>query len=103
MKNIKNTQDLVKYFLETEPVTRNSDDFLYFKVCEHLNKNCLHLSFETVILNRKHFNLPPFESIRRTRQKLQAAFPELAGTDEVEAERMVNETIVRDYARQVTV
>ena len=103
MKNIKRTQDLVKHFLETEPGTRNSDDFLYFKICEHLNKNCLHLAFETVILNRSHFNLPPFESVRRARQKLQAAFPELAGSDEVEAQREVNEQIVYDYARKVTV
>ena len=103
IKNIKRTQDLVKYFLETEPATRNSDDLLYFKICEHLNKGCLHLPFQTVILNRSHFSLPPFESVRRARQKLQAAFPELAGSDKVEAQREVNEMIVRDYARQVTV
>ena len=72
-------------------------------ICEHLNKGCLHLSFETVILNRNRFNLPPFESVRRSRQKLQAAFPELAGTDEVEGQRKVNESIVKDYAMQVTV
>lgn len=103
MKNIKTTEGLVKYFLEREPDTRNSDDLLYFKICEHLNKGCLHLSFETVILNRSHFNLPPFESVRRSRQKLQRAFPELAGSDEVEAQREVNEAVVRDYARQVNV
>lgn len=103
MKNIKRTQDLVKYFLETHPETRNSDDLLYFKICEYLNKGCLHLSFATVLLNRNRFNLPPFESVRRSRQKLQAAFPELAGTDEVEAQREVNEQIVFDYARQVKV
>ena len=103
MKNIKKTQDLVKHFLETQPDTRNSDDLLYFKVCEHLNKRCLNMSFATVILNRNHFHLPPFESVRRSRQKLQAAFPELAGSDEVEAQREVNEQIVFDYARQVNV
>ena len=103
MKSIKRTSDLVKYILYTQPDTRNSPDLLYCKVCEFLNPGCLHLSFETVLLNRKNFKLPPFESVRRSRQKLQAAYPELAGSDEVEAQRKVNEMIVRDYARQVNV
>ncbi len=93
----------MKYILYTQPETRNSDDLLYLKVCEYLNQGCMHLSFATVILNRNNFKLPPFESVRRSRQKLQAAFPELAGSDEVEAQRTINEQIVFDYARQVNV
>ncbi len=103
MKNIMKTQDVVMEILKEYPETRNSDDALYFRVCEHLNKGCMHLSFGTVILNRKCFDLPPFESVRRSRQKIQAAWPELAGNNEVEAHRTANETIVRNYARKATV
>ena len=52
---------------------------------------------------RKELGLPCYESVRRTRQKLQAAYPELCGSDEVEAQRVINEGIVHDYARSVSV
>ena len=52
-----------------------------------------------VMSNRKVFGLPAFESVRRTRQKLQAAHPELAGDSNVEAQRMLNEGVFKEYAR----
>lgn len=103
MKNIKRTQDLVKEILETVPETRNSDDELYFHVCKRINPDAMLKPFYKVVLHRKEHALPPFESVRRTRQKLQAAYPELAANADVEAQRIVNEGIVKNYARQVKV
>lgn len=51
----------------------------------------------------KSLNLPPFESVRRARQKIQRAHPELRSTPEVEEQKILNEEIVRDYAKQVNV
>lgn len=103
MQKLKQTQDIVKHILETQPDTRNSDDLLYAKVCEYSNKSCLTLPFCMVITNRKTLGIPPFESVRRTRQKLQAAHSELSATDTVEVFRAVEEIKYRNYARQVNV
>ena len=103
MKRIKRTQDIVKQVLEEVPEARNSDDVLYVCVCNRINTNACTLPFYIVMRHRKIYNFPPFESVRRSRQKLQAAYPELAGSDVVEAQREVNEAVVRDYARQVNV
>ena len=103
MKNIKITSDLVKEILEEVPETRNSDMHLYYMVCFKTNTTTLGMPFGQVIMNLKSLKLPPFESVRRSRQKIQSAFPELSGTDEVEAQREMNEDIVYNYARQVNV
>lgn len=103
MKKIKQTSDIVKHILETQPDTRNSDDLLYSKVCEHINRDCISYPFYFVITNRKQFGIPPFESVRRSRQKLQSAYPHLAGNAEVGAGRIENEEIMKNYARRFTV
>jgi hypothetical protein len=103
MKRIKEVTDTTKKVLEEIPVTRNSDDLLYLKVCERYNSSVLNMPFWYVFANRKALGIPFFESVRRPRQKLQAAYPELCGSDEVEAQRVVNEGIVRDYARRFSV
>lgn len=103
MRRIKRTSDIVKDILENVPEARNSDDLLYINVCKKLSPMVCSQPFQTVLLMRNELGIPPFESVRRTRQKLQASYPELCGTDEVEAWRKVNEEIVKDYARSVTV
>lgn len=103
MKNIKRTSDLVKTILKEEPKARDSFSHLYYMICLKNNPKVLGMTFAQVLMNMKDLKLPPFESVRRSRQKLQAAYPELAGSDEVEAQKAVNEAIVRDYAKAVNV
>ena len=103
MKNIKRTSDLVKAILKEEPKARDSFPYLYYMVCLAKNPKALGMPFAQVIMNLKSLNLPPFESVRRARQKLQSAYPELAGTDNVEAFRSENQNIVKGYAKAVNV
>ena len=103
MNKIRETSSIVKDILENCPDARNSDDLLYVNVCKQISPMVCNQPFQTVLLMRNEFGLPPFESVRRARQKLQAAYPDLCGSDEVEAQRIVNEGIVRDYARSVGV
>ena len=98
-KELKTTTEIVKYILETVPPTRNSDSYLIVKVYEYINPKTFTMSFSSVMNNLKEYGLPSTETIRRCRQKLQAAYPELAGCDDVEGQRIVNEQIFRDYAR----
>ena len=99
-KELKTTSEIVKTILEQNPQSRNSDDFLYIKVCEKVNDISINLPFKQVMANRKLYGLPPFESVRRCRQKIQATHPELSGDSNVEAQRMLNEETFRDYARK---
>lgn len=103
MKNLMTTTKLVKSILEEDKQARNSDSFLYLKVLERVAKekgiNIWGMSVPVFLCNLKDYGLPPFESVRRTRQKVQQHHPELAACEKVEEMRMENEQIFRDYAR----
>ena len=98
-KELNTTQNIVKEILETNKTARNSDMALYVKVCERINPLVLSKPFWVVLLSLKEYNLPNIETVRRTRQKLQATFPELAGDADVSAQRMLNEEAFKEYAR----
>lgn len=99
MGNLKNTQVLVKQILEEEPITRNSDDELYVSVCKRINKDSVSMPFYLFMQNRGKNGLPPFESVRRSRQKVQEIYPELKANEEVEIWRNLNEEYYRRFAR----
>lgn len=98
-KELKTTTNLVRHILEHDPTARSNDDYLYYVVCSTINGDSVNQPFWKVILNRKSYNLPAFESVRRSRQKMQEKHPELAGDSTVESYRMMNEEIFREYAR----
>ena len=103
MNSLKRTTDLVKHLMNTCPETRSSDDILYREVCKVRCPNVMSLPFGLVISNRKTYNIPPYETVKRTRQKVQEHNPELAAVPEVEAMRAVKEDEFKAYARKVTV
>ena len=97
---LKKTNELVKEILQQMPESRNSDDVLYLQVCERIYPGSSNFSIQEVLMNRKRYNLPAFESVRRTRQKTQALYPELAGNSTVEGQRILNEEVFRAFARK---
>ncbi len=98
-KELHTTTDIVKDVLTTFIPARNSDSVLIVKVYERINAKAVGLPLCVVMADLKSYGLPSPETIRRTRQKLQATYPELAGDSSVEAQRMMNEEVFRDYAR----
>lgn len=74
-----NLTPIVKKMLTIHPETRDSDQRLICWVYAETNPEVLKLSFSKVMWNSAFFNLPSFETIRRTRQKLQHDNPELRG------------------------
>lgn len=103
MHKIEQTTKLVKNTLETHPQTRNSDNYLYYIICKgQLEKQGLDIekiSLSSGLLHRGKLALPPFETVRRARQKLQARCPHLAALPEVEAARLAEEEKFREFAR----
>lgn len=102
MTDLKNTTALVKAILENDQQCRNSDSFLYLKVlsvvAQRKGINLDSVSIPLFLLQHHGKNFPIFESVRRARQKIQAAYPELAASDAVEGFRAENEQQFRAYA-----
>ena len=97
-------KSIVKSILETDKRARNSDSFLYMKVIEYLDEvhgsNLSKMTVSCFLNNMGILKAPSFETVRRTRQKLQAAFPELAASKAVADQRADNEVTFREFARE---
>ena len=102
MNDLKNTTALVKAILEQDKQCRNSDSFLYLKVLSVIGKrkgiDIDSVSVPYFLVNLQGTAFPGFETVRRTRQKLQQHHPELAASETVEGFRMDNEKEFRAYA-----
>lgn len=105
MNELQTTTKLVKAILEEDKQARNSDSHLYLKVLEIIAEqhgyNMKRISVYS-FLEKKESDFPffpGFETVRRTRQKIQATYPELAACDNVKGLRMINETEFRKYSR----
>lgn len=99
MSKLNTTKEIVRGILERDQRARNSDNYLYLKVIEYFEKEynvsirCQPL-WSFLLYGCDNVPVPPFESVRRTRQKVQEKFPELAASEEVEAFRLEEE---REY------
>ena len=100
--SLVNVTALVKSILQEDQRARNSDSLLYLRVLKHIETEQREkLNGVTVFdfLMRLQGNVYPcFESVRRARQKVQRAYPELAASVEVQAYRAENEELFREYA-----
>ncbi len=101
MSKLKQITKIVEHYLTERPETRGNDDLLYGYVCEDFNRDAITLPFCVVMSNRKSLGIPPFESVRRCRQKLQEHNEHLRADADTEAIRMVEEEKYRNYARSV--
>ena len=104
-KELKTITDIVKEVLRSHEKARNCDDYLYYLVCSLVGKqngfDVDNMQLSHFLLHRREYKLPAFETVRRTRQKIQQHHPELCGNDVVEGYRTVNEDKFRNYARGV--
>lgn len=103
MQDLRTTKALVTSILERDRMARNSDSHLYLRVINTIaDKNHIDLTKIPVIdflLNMSKSPFPPFESVRRSRQKVQHECPWLAASAEVEEARAENEHEYREFAR----
>lgn len=100
MNNIRIISELVKEILTENAETRNSDMLLYLKVCQRIMPIVTEMPFPHVLMFYKTYNLPCFETVRRSRQMIQAKNSELAGTERVRKKRKEREAEFREFARE---
>lgn len=94
MSRCSKVEPVVKKILTEKPYTRDDDFVLIYEVYKELLPDLDNMSFKEVMLNHKNYNLPYFESVRRTRPKLQNKFPELLSTKQVQQGR---QSLQEDY------
>ena len=101
MKKLKTTEKQVQDVLERFPQTRNSDDLLYATVCMEIDSHAAVMPFWYVLQHRTELGLPNIKSVERSRRKIVAARPELAGNDETEGFRKLEEEKYKAYAHEI--
>ena len=85
MNNPYTIEKVVLEILKANEEARNDDMKLYLLVCEAVNpfptcdRDIGSFSFSSVMNHYRELRLPHFESVRRSRAKIQAEIPELAG------------------------
>ena len=99
MSDLKRTSVIVKKLLEEKKETRESDMLLYVEVCRTLCPESLEHPMWYVLLHLKEFGLPNTETVRRSRQKMQEKYPELASSARVQRMRAEREERFRAFAR----
>jgi hypothetical protein len=96
---MKMLEKVVKRYLEQDENTRGSDDILYCEVIEGFFGYSLDdLSAKTFLLNYRKCRLPTVETVGRCRRRLQAQYPELKPTHDVEVARRKCEKTFFDYS-----
>lgn len=99
MPKLKTTTILVRKVLTEVPETRNSDMKLYIEIAERIaGREVLNKPFRVVLANLNSLGLPPFETVRRARQKCQEEDATLKAVDSVLVQRELNEEIYKKYA-----
>lgn len=95
---MKDLTEIVKKVLQDHKDARDSDFRTIGWVYASAKPEVMNLPFKQVLWNHAQFDLPSFETIRRTRQKLQHDFPELRG--EVYEKRMEKQSeYINKFAR----
>ena len=96
MARVREVSPVVKFLLEKYPQARDDDRFLIIAVYRRFGAD-VNKPFWRILSDH---TLPNFESIRRSRQKIQQENPELRATDKVEEIRSAEQIEYREFARE---
>lgn len=98
-RELKAVSEIVKSVLTCIPETRNDDDLLYMHVINIQHKGIIGMTVVEFLTNRKEWGVSGFETVRRSRQKIQAEYPELSACTSCNEARKGYEAEFREFAR----
>lgn len=98
MSRCSKVEPIVKKVLEEEPYTREDDFLLVYEVFRKFLPDIEKYDFKEIMLHHRDYGLPYFESVRRTRQKLQSKYPELESSKRTQRGRKLEEADYKSYA-----
>lgn len=96
-RKFEKAKKLVTKILEDYPQTRNSDNLLYIKVIDSIGTGNSDKSIREILLNLEELGLPCFETVRRSRAKIQAEREDLRASDVVQDFRTQQEEEYREF------
>ena len=98
MNEIQTTKEEVYRLLKHEPLTRNSDMYLYYRYCANqwVRDTDMYKVFSDSKF-RKEKHISPFETVSRARRELQNQFMELNADEKIEQMRMEREEVFEKY------
>ena len=99
MHNLKTIEGKVRRILEKDEDARNDDMTLFLAVCNACLKGAGAMPLAEIMTQHKPLGLPSFESVSRTRRRLQEKHPELVGSRPVQKLRARGEKAYRRYAK----
>lgn len=94
-EKLKKLTEKVLWELQNNPKTRNSDRLLIASIYKDFYNVGIYEPWIRVVGNT---SLPSFESIRRTRQRIQEDRVDLRATSEIEAERISKQVDYIEFA-----
>lgn len=101
--NLLKVSNIVKQILWEQPETRGNDNLLILKVLEeyanYYGMNLDDVSIVSFMHDYAGCEFPGFETIRRSRQKVQETNPELKPNEAVQQFRKEQEQQYREFAR----
>ncbi len=100
MDSLKTVEGKVKAILQKNEDARNDDMVLYLALCNLYLKDAGNMPLAQIMTNHKGLGLPSFESVGRTRRKLQERHPELLGSVRKQKIRAAGEKAYRKYAKE---
>ena len=100
MDNLKTVEGKVKAVLQKNEDARNDDMVLYLALCNLYLKDVGTMPLAEIMTRHKELGLPSFESVGRTRRKLQERHPELLGSVRMQKIRAKGEKAYRKYAKE---
>ena len=100
MRYLKTIERKVRAILAHNEDARNDDMVLYLVLCNACLKDAGALPLAEIMTQYKYLGLPSVESVSRPRRKLQARYPELAGSRPVRKNRSAGEHDYRRYAKE---
>ena len=100
MDNLKTIEGKVRAVLQENEDTRNDDMVLYLALCNLYLADAGNMPLAQILTNHKELGLPSFESMGRTRRKLQERHPELLGSVRIQKIRAAGEKAYRKYAKE---
>jgi hypothetical protein len=97
-QKLKTIKSLVADALEEHEELRDDDNALYGYICFKINRDVLWISLTDCMNHLNKLGLPTYESVRRTRQKLQAESPLIYGSSGfVRENRKANRAIYEEF------
>ena len=100
MDNLKTVEGKVKAILQKNEDARNDDMVLYLALCNLYLADAGNMPLAQILTNYKELGLPSFESVGRTRRKLQEKYPELLGSVRMQKIRAKGEKAYRRYSKE---